>query len=32
MAGNAKQKREQEKRIVCEMIALYCRSRHGTKG
>lgn len=24
-------KREQEKRIVSEMIALYCRKKHGTK-
>ncbi len=25
-------KREREKRIVSEMIALYCRRKHGTKG
>ena len=25
-------KREREKRIVSEMIALYCRKKHGTKG
>lgn len=25
-------KREREKKIVSEMIALYCRKKHGTKG
>ena len=25
-------KREREKRMVSEMIALYCRKRHGTRG
>lgn len=25
-------KREREKRVVSEMIALYCRKKHGTKG
>ena len=25
-------KREQEKKIVSEMIALYCHKKHGTKG
>ena len=25
-------KREREKQIVSEMIALYCRKKHGTKG
>ena len=25
-------KREREKRMVSEMIALYCRRRHGTRG
>ena len=25
-------KREREKRMVSEMIALYCRKKHGTKG
>ncbi len=29
---NAADKREWEKRIVSEMIALYCRKKHGTKG
>ena len=27
----AEEKREREKRIVSEMIALYCRKKHGTK-
>lgn len=32
MAKNTADKREQEKRVVSEMIALYCRKKHGTKG
>ena len=28
---NVQSKREREKRIVSEMIALYCRKKHGTK-
>ena len=27
----AEEKREREKRIVSEMIALYCRKKHGAK-
>lgn len=29
---NVQSKREREKRIVSEMIALYCRKRHGARG
>lgn len=29
---DVQRKREQEKRVVSEMIALYCRKKHGTKG
>lgn len=32
MTENTERKREHEKRIVSEMITLYCRSRHGTRG
>ena len=28
---NTQSKREREKKIVSEMIALYCRKKHGTK-
>ena len=28
---NTEDKREREKRVVCEMIALYCRKNHGGK-
>ena len=28
---NVRSKREREKRVVSEMIALYCRKNHGTK-
>ena len=29
---DAQSKREREKKIVSEMIALYCHKKHGTKG
>ncbi|MBQ8653701.1 MAG: nitrous oxide-stimulated promoter family protein [Clostridia bacterium] len=29
---DVRSKREREKRIVSEMIALYCHKKHGTKG
>ena len=29
---DVRNKREREKRIVSEMIALYCHKKHGTKG
>lgn len=32
MAKNIQTKREREKAMVSEMIALYCRKQHGTKG
>lgn len=32
MAKNIQTKREREKAMVSEMIALYCRKRHGTRG
>lgn len=28
---NIEDKREREKRLVCQMIALYCRKKHGGK-
>lgn len=28
---DVREKREREKRVVSEMIALYCRKKHGTK-
>lgn len=32
MVKNMQTKREREKAMVSEMIALYCRKRHGAKG
>ena len=29
--GNVETKREREKRVVSEMIALYCRKKHGAR-
>lgn len=30
--GDVENKREREKKLVSQMIALYCRKKHGTKG
>lgn len=32
MAKSVESKREREKRIVSQMIALYCKKKHGAKG
>ena len=32
MRRNTEKKREQEKRVVSGMIALYCRRKHGSEG
>lgn len=32
MAKSVESKREREKRIVSQMIALYCKKKHGVKG